>query len=161
MRPFGSFAWLWADASNLVWSAYGVDSSFGRFMDRRVGIPLGRIALAEFEMLGEEQPSGTGGVNRFGDLPVGPLTHRLTSAQHAALGRHVCLALRELARPWPMPKSHRRTRCRSKLRRHFEKLQFLASRCAVREHGDELSHRWYYEPLTAPASVANDNGAAP
>jgi hypothetical protein len=140
-----SIAWLWADASDLLWSAYGVSSRVGRFMDRRNGIPLGRIALDEFEMLGEEQPRGAAAENRFKLAPpTARPPHRMTANQHAALGAALRAAQRQLAEPWLMPKSHRRSVCRRRLRAQLERLQSLASGCATREHGDGLAHRWYY-----------------
>jgi hypothetical protein len=140
-----SIAWLWADASDLLWSAYGVSSRIGRFMDRRNGIPLGRIALDEFEMLGEEQPRGAAKENRFKlAAPTAQPPRRMTANQHAALGAALRAAQRQLAGPWLLAKTHRRSVCRRRLQAQLDRLQSLASGYATREHGDDLAHGWYY-----------------
>lgn len=140
-----SLAWLWADASDLLWSAYGVSSRIGRFVDRAHGIPLGRIALLEFEMLGEEQAEKPAGGGRFPLPPVSARPpHRMSASQHGALGKELQAGLQQLSQPWSLPKTHRRSMCRRRLREQLGRLQSMASGYASREHGDELAHRWYY-----------------
>jgi len=153
-----SVAWFWSDAAELVWSAYGVSSDIGRLMDRLGGIPLGRIALDEFEMLGETHPDSPTGGNRFGVLrATGRLQRALKPEQHAALGNELRSVIGELHGPWSLPKTRRRSVCRQRLRHYLEQLRAKLSGLAELEHGGELAHQWYYDASWPASRAENDN----
>ena len=110
---------------------------------------MGSIALAEFELLGGEHAERPNGGNRFDvSQNTGRPRHTMSTEQHCLLGSELRLVLQQLAGPWYLPKTHRRSVCRRRLRAELERLQSLASGCAAREHGDELAWRWYSDSLS-------------
>ena len=142
--------WLWHDASNLLWAHYGVSSKIGRWCDYpRGGIPLGKVALNQFVMLGEQ-----GHPDReryeFDRFKYDKQLHRhrapksMSSELHAALGAELKAALSGLGQ-WEIAKTHRRSKARARLRNYFDRLRCLAHGLAAREHG-EIAWDWYYPP---------------
>ncbi len=138
-----SFSWLFLHASGLIWAHYGVSGKIGRFMDRRHSIPLGAINLAEFVMLGEEQPERTS--DPFIYAVVGRAPKAMPQYLHAQLGLMVKRALLELSdKSWPFPKTNKRSVARARLRRHFDQLRCKMHALASQEHGDDAAWAWYY-----------------
>jgi hypothetical protein len=124
----------------VVWRHYSLSSKLGRLLDRHAGIPVGRIAVLEFQMLGGKH--GKQKTQSPFTIEVGGRKTPITLLNHREMGQQIARLLLSVDN-WDLPKTHPRSRARGKLLGMIETLRSLLDSAAHQEHGAMAIYCYY------------------